>query len=300
MDKEEARFILKCFRPDGADADNSDFSEALRMAAADRELGEWLSKERAKDAEFSEALSRLTLPDGLREEILAGLAAERGDYPEKDEFDGSLIGALSQVAPPRELRGEILAAMERSVPTAPEASGARRHWWRFGVPLAAAAGIALAFVMSRPGNPPSGPSDVVSSAVPISHVEEAALSRLGTKFKLDLKEDDHKRLFQAIRTRGRACPEGCLPKGLSEVPGIGCMDLNVDGKPGVIVCFRRGEGDEVHMVVFKAGDVDGAKLPGGAPAAEQRGKWAVARWKEKGRVFLLFGEMEAEQLDELF
>ena len=32
MDKEEARFILRCFRPDGADAGNPDFAEAVTAA----------------------------------------------------------------------------------------------------------------------------------------------------------------------------------------------------------------------------------------------------------------------------
>ncbi len=53
MDKEEARFILRCFRPDGADAENPDFAQALGWAAKDRELGEWLARERACDAGFA-------------------------------------------------------------------------------------------------------------------------------------------------------------------------------------------------------------------------------------------------------
>jgi len=60
MDKEEARFILRCFRPDGADAENPDFAEALAWAAKDRELGEWLARERARDADFASALSSVS------------------------------------------------------------------------------------------------------------------------------------------------------------------------------------------------------------------------------------------------
>ena len=79
MDKEEARFILRCFRPDGADAENPDFAEALAWAAKDRELGEWLARERASDAGFAAALNSVTIPSILREEILVSLAMERGD-----------------------------------------------------------------------------------------------------------------------------------------------------------------------------------------------------------------------------
>ena len=56
MDKEQAKFILQSFRPDGADASDADFAEALEFAARDRELGEWLASERAADAQFANAL----------------------------------------------------------------------------------------------------------------------------------------------------------------------------------------------------------------------------------------------------
>ena len=77
MDNEESRFILRCFRPDGADAENPDFAEALAWAAKDRELGEWLARERARDADFANALNSVTIPSILREEILVSLATLR-------------------------------------------------------------------------------------------------------------------------------------------------------------------------------------------------------------------------------
>ena len=42
MDREQARFILRSFRPDGADSGNPDFEEALSVATVDGELGAWL------------------------------------------------------------------------------------------------------------------------------------------------------------------------------------------------------------------------------------------------------------------
>ncbi|MCP5545336.1 MAG: hypothetical protein H7A49_15675, partial [Akkermansiaceae bacterium] len=75
MDNERARFILRSFRPDGADADDRDFAEALELAVRDRELGEWLARERELDAGFARALERIELPAGLREDILRAFAA---------------------------------------------------------------------------------------------------------------------------------------------------------------------------------------------------------------------------------
>lgn len=271
MDKEEARFILGCFRPDGSDAAEPEFAEALQLAAADRELGEWLAKERAQDAEFSSMLDRLPLPEGLREEIMAGLAAERGDQPQVDEIDASLIGGLAMISPPAGLRDEIVAAMGRSAPS--ESSSPSSSWWRFGVPLAAAAGIALAFMMQS--DPPAdAPGPVVSSsdqsggAIPVSFVEDQAIATLESPdFSLDLKNPDHKALFKFIRGKGRACPSSGVPSGLEAEPGIGCRVIEVDGKPGAIICFKRGEGEVVHLVVFRRGDVVGVNLQSRAPSA---------------------------------
>ena len=81
MDRDQAKFILSSFRPDGADADSEDFTEALRLAAADREVGEWLARERALDAEFAGALSKLSLPDDLRDEILGSVELKQHLVP---------------------------------------------------------------------------------------------------------------------------------------------------------------------------------------------------------------------------
>lgn len=303
MDKEEARFVLRCFRPDGADADDKDFASALQLAASDRELGEWLARERSQDAEFSAALARLELPEGLREEILAGLAVELGEEPEVDPFDGQMIGALAQVAPPQGFRNEIIAAMEQSVRSEVVAEPSR-SWWRLGAPLAAAAGIVLAFVMTRPD--PSAPSvgggGQFVPAVPISHVEAEAISTLTSPgFTLDLKNPDQQVLFKFIREQGRACPEGAIPKGLADIPGLGCRILDVEGKSGAMVCFRKSDDEMVHLVVFRAGDVDCCDLPkDSSPILDQHGAWAVARWHHQGRVFLLLGNTESEKLNELF
>lgn len=306
MDKEEARFVLRCFRPDGADAEDSDFAAALQLAASDRELGEWLARERAQDGAFSAALGRLELPDGLREEILAGLAVEQGEEPDMDAYDGQMIGALAQIAPPEGFRGEILAAMEQSAQPEREARPSR-SWWRFGLPVAAAAGVALAFVMTRPNEPSigttvAGGEEQYVSTVPISHVEDEAISTLTSPgFSLDLKNPDQKVLFQFIREKGRACPEGAIPRGLEDIPGLGCRVLDVEGKSGAIVCFRTSDDEVVHLVVFRDKDVDCCDLPEDAhPIIDKHGSWAVARWHESGRVFLLLGHTDTEKLDALF
>ncbi len=299
MDKHEAKFILSSFRPDGADADSSDFAEALRLAAADRELGDWLAAERARDAAFAGALSRVELPESLREEILGSLAAERGEMPGPDGVDRAFSDALEGLRPPDGLRREILIAMEKSAP--------RKTWWswKWAAPLAAAAGVAVA-LLPRGEQGPGVEIPRVAGAVPVNHVEEVAIRTLSSPdFSFHLENPDrgqlfHDELFRFIRSKGSPCPEGCLPKGLRDVPGIGCRKLEIDGKAGALVCFLRGEGDVVHLVVFRTDDVEGMDAESTSPRIEQHGKWAVARWAEKGRAFLLISTSDREHLGELF
>lgn len=306
MNVHEAKFILKSFRPDGADAEAPEFAEALRVAAMDRELGEWLAVERAEDARFSQALAQAALPADLLEMISGCLAAERGEEPERDELDRTFAMALAGLAPPGGLREEILVVMRESAP--------RRFGRRLAIPLAAAAGIVLAIVMTRPdsapgaapisaqgGTVPVASGVVASQVVPVAHVEAAAIGALSSPdFTLDLKNPDQQALFRFIRENGRPCPAPCVPKGLREVPGIGCRNLVVDGKRGALICFRRGENDIVHLVIFRESDVACEDGGDGVPRIEQHGEWAVARWSEKGRVLLLMGNTDTQRLSELF
>lgn len=319
MDKEEARFILRCFRPDGADAENPDFAEALGWAAKDRELGEWLAHERAADAGFARALGDLPLPESLREDILNTLALERGERQiVPNHLDVAVMSAMASVAPPPKLRGEILAAMARTAGAPP-----RRPWWsnwRVGFPLAAAAGIALAIVISSSWSHPGASQQdqklavterpapdfgqavaVPASTLTIGTVEEGSIQTLESPgFTLDLKNPDHHALFEHLKSQKLPCPNACLPTGLKDVPGLGCRELVIDGKRGALVCFKE-ENDMVHLVVFKRCDVK-CKLPQrDHPDFEKNGKWSVARWADEDWVFMLLGgDVSQEHLEKMF
>ena len=91
MDKEQAQFILQSFRPDGADASDPSFAEALQLAAADRELGEWLADERSADAAFAAALCEVEIPEELRQHILAVM---RGEKPADPEIEAAMDDLL--------------------------------------------------------------------------------------------------------------------------------------------------------------------------------------------------------------
>ncbi len=297
MDKEQARFILRSFRPDGADVGDPDFAEALKFAMENRELGEWLAHERAFDAAFANALSSIDLPENLRTDIIACLAAERGDFPPTEESqDAAWIVALASVQPPESLREEVLAAMERTVTherVAPPLSIFRR----LAIPLAAAAGIALAFLVTRP----TAPTAVARNrTVPIEVVKASFVKTYESPtFDLEEKREDPRMLVQHLQERELPCP-GCLPRGLRDVKGIGCRELEVDGKRGSLICFKVGNCGVVHIVIFRREDVSGDFPEGTFPTFDRQGDWASARWQDDRNVFIMMSNTQGDKLPELF
>lgn len=77
MNNDEAKFILGAYRPDGRDAADLTFREALAHAEADPTARTWFERARAVDAALSAKLAALAPPAGLREAILAGARASQ-------------------------------------------------------------------------------------------------------------------------------------------------------------------------------------------------------------------------------
>jgi hypothetical protein len=209
--------------------DDHDFAEALALAVEDRELGEWLAHQRAFDAAFAKRpglhrVARLAAPCN----ILGCLAAERGDFPQaEDDRDAAMIGALASIQVPQGLRNRILTAMDRST-ARPNPQKSRPFWPKLAVPLAAAAGVTLAFlVTSNAGKPAIGrnPSPCHVDLVQAGFIRtfESPL------FSLDETWEDPNELADYLKSRKLPCP-GCLPPGSSASKSIGCRELVVDGK----------------------------------------------------------------------
>jgi hypothetical protein len=303
MDKEQARFVLRSFRPDGADASDVDFEDALKLATEDRELGEWLADERHLDSEFSKALVSIEVPQGLKERILSGMAENSNGLPQAEtEQDAALIGALASIHPPASLRSEILAAMQR---TACAKASKTSFWRKAAVPLAAAAGIAMAFYFTSQPLVPAVPISTVSvvnppNTVPVDVVQASFIRTFESPlFSIDERSAKHGQLMEVLEKKKLPCPK-CLPPGLVGVKGVGCRELVIDGKRGSLVCFDEPNNGTVHLVIFKREDVCGDLPTRSHPALSQNGPWAVARWVDEGHVFVLLGSRPVEKLAPLF
>lgn len=303
MDREQAKFILRSFRPDGSDVHESDFAEALAMAMEDRELGEWLAGERAFDSAFANSLTTLTIPESLRRDILGCLAARRGDFPAaEDAVDAAMIGALASLNPPAGLREQILTAMERSQVVEVASLSSRSLWRRIAIPLAAAAGVALAFLLTRQETSKSSqPNIALGGPVPVEVLQAGFIRAYQSPlFSLDETREDHQELIRHLRARKLPCPGSSLPEGIAKLKGVGCRELIIDGKRGSVVCFEECGKGVVHLVIFRREDVCGDLPCCDHPDFAQLGNWAAARWSDEKRVFVLIAATEVNKLASLF
>lgn len=294
MDSERAKFVLRSFRPDGADSLDSDFAEALQLATSDRELGQWLVRERAFDAEFAEALARVSLPQGLRESVLLAMVKDGGGFSQADSGgDEIMFAAMGRIEVPPGLRGSILEAMDRSAGV----ERGRFGWKRLGIPLAAAAGIALAFFISGgdQGKPIARSGRITVDAVQAGFVRTIE----SPIFSLDREGEHPPQLMSYLRGKGLPCGRGYLPPGLEGLKGLGCRELVIDGKRGSLLCFDEANG-AVHLVIFRRADVE-ADLPDmKSPLIGECGPWAEARWVNGDFVFVLLGVRDKASMSTFF
>lgn len=77
MDNNEARLLLAAYRPNGADADDPVFAEALRQAEHDPVLAKEFAGQRAFDSRMSRALRSIAVPAEAREQVAVGMKFAR-------------------------------------------------------------------------------------------------------------------------------------------------------------------------------------------------------------------------------
>lgn len=297
MDNQQAKFILQSFRPDGADAQDPDFAEALGLAAEDRELGAWLTQERARDAAFAAALNDVPIPKDLRSAIFEMF---EGSDPELSEFDAAFVGALASVIPPAGLCDQILNAMEvEQKVIKPQV----RSWKKWTARVAAvAAVVAITFIglvkFAGPKTIAGGNSE---------EIHESAIDMLTSPiFSLDLKNPSQEQLFTYLKGQDLPSPDQ-LPVGLQGLEGVGCkyLEIGENKSRASLICFRQENDNVVHLVMMKKDEMNSDDLPqiagavGGCAYCESSG-WSTTQWSDQQYAFLMLSQMEPAQLAALF
>ncbi len=297
MDKDRAMFVLRSFRPDGADVGDEDFAEALKLATMDRELGEWLVKERAFDAEFAECLARVDLPEGLRESVLLAMVQSGSGYPKVElDDDRAMVSGMANVKVPAELRARILESMERTkiVEMQP------KSWMRFAMPVAAAAGVMMAFVFLMEQPKDGSFPDLTKNRITVDAVQASFVGLYQSpSFSLEKRGSDQRDLVSYLRGKELPCGGMKFPKGLEGMKGLGCREIMVGEKKGSLICFGEQDGI-VHLIIFRRDDVDGVLPTVDQPNISQSGEWAQACWANEKYAYTMLSNSEGAELKELF
>jgi len=318
MDKKQAQFILHSFRPDGADAADADFTEALQLAVEDRDLGEWLADERATDAAFASALCEAEIPDELRVHILAVMRGEKPTDPAQEaEMDAIVSDALAHVDPPEGLRDQILAAMHVQQSQAAQASStlpdepanvtdiesqrenvqrkSTPSWFRLAsVAAAVVLGVFLALQLDL------GPKDNRDASVKIASmdIQRKTAFMLNTKFALDVMNPPKTEVNTWLVNHELPAPAR-LPAGLDGMKIMGCKRIQLAGDISAsLLCFTKDSGGMVHLVVINNDYIKDAHLPGMDEIQKEdcyncpKTGWDIAKWRDRENTFLLFAKKE--------
>jgi hypothetical protein len=81
MDNQQAKFILQAYRPNGKDAQDPFFKEALEQAQRDPGLGEWFAAERTCDGAICAKLEEVPIPADLKTTILMSHSMSGKRFP---------------------------------------------------------------------------------------------------------------------------------------------------------------------------------------------------------------------------
>lgn len=77
MNLNEAKELLLLYRPATADAADPQMTEALALAKTNPELARWLEAQQAQQGALRAKFSQITVPAGLKEQIISEFAASR-------------------------------------------------------------------------------------------------------------------------------------------------------------------------------------------------------------------------------
>ncbi|MBV9492575.1 MAG: hypothetical protein JO069_23020, partial [Verrucomicrobia bacterium] len=81
MDNETAKTILSAYRPDGADAQDPVFADALEQARRDPQLARWFEEQRVLDQTLFQALKRVEAPVSAQQLLVGQISTAKARNP---------------------------------------------------------------------------------------------------------------------------------------------------------------------------------------------------------------------------
>ncbi|MDG1357381.1 MAG: hypothetical protein P8P36_04230 [Akkermansiaceae bacterium] len=309
MDKKQAQFILQSYRPDGSDALDADFTDALCLAANDSELGEWLAVECAEDASFAAALSDVEIPVELRQQIIEMMDmdqvyAQVHELGEEDPLDKIFMNAVDQLQPPRGLRDQLLTAMhvEHAQQTVTPLTGQKRWIGKVSSMVAVAAAVVVGAFWAYELTPLAPSSDQLFESHQVQH---HAGNFLQASFEYDVEDDDPERIHSWLVNRELPTPTN-IPQGLKKLSCAGCKEIKLPGaKRASMVCYSENASANIYLIIVNNADILDRGLP---TLSELRIKdcyhckvtnCSCARWQDAHNTYILLKKAPFGQKAEL-
>ncbi len=182
------------------------------------------------------------------------------------------------------------AALLESLRSAPGAD--RVVSWNFRRALALAACVALLAALATYALVPRG----FDSSVSLADFRSEMVGFVKIPPSLELETTDLAEVRSYLRANSRVRAVS-VPDGTGELPPIGCRTLVFRGHPVALICFKREDGELVHLLAAPRDAIgELASLP--KPAYAAVGDWATASWTTDDQIYLLATKGNREKLQE--
>ncbi len=260
MNNDEAKFILRAYRPGGQDAADPQFAEALAQSRRDPELSRWLAEQTALDAALGAKLQSIRVPADLKASILAGRKIVR---PEP--------------------------WWRRSI-----------HPWAAAAALAVTFGTIGFLALHEPPEPKADfalftreIADYLGKGYGVlprhAHLASTDMSYFGsTSYRMNYRSPELDDIRRWLAENG-GHSDFTSPGGLKRPLNLGCGVMDWRGKRITLIAFQTGRSlpqDKVHLVIINTADLPDPPAHG-QPRFDEREDWTTVAWSDGALTYFL-------------
>ncbi|MEQ2009200.1 MAG: hypothetical protein ABMA26_20660 [Limisphaerales bacterium] len=262
MNNDEAKFILRAYRPGGQDAADPQFTEALAQARRDPELARWLAEQTALDTVIGGKIQSVPVPADLKASILAA----RNIVPlrQRSWWQRSIhpVAAAASLAVTFATVG-YLALHEPPEPTADLA--------RFTQDITDYLGKGYGVLPRH------------------AHLATTDASYFGSQsYRMNYRSPNLDDIRQWLAANG-GHGEFVSPTGLKKPLNLGCGVMDWRGRRITLIAFQTGRTlpqDKVHLVIINSSDLPDPPARG-QPRFNEGGDWTTVAWSDGSLTYFL-------------
>lgn len=271
MNNDEAKFILRAYRPDGQDAADPQFADALAQARLDPELARWFAEQTALDRAIGAQLQSVRVPADLKATILAGRKIV--PIPTEPWWQRSLHPAATAAALAVTLATIGFLALHE--PPEPKAD------------------LAL-FTQDLTDYLGKGYGVLPRHA----HLASTDATYFGAmSYRMNYRSPSLDDIRQWLAENG-GHGDFASPGGLKKPLSLGCGVMDWRGKRITLIAFHTGRSlpqDKVHLVIINSTDLPDVP-PRGQPRFDEREEWTTVAWSNGPLTYFLMAPGSRERL----